>query len=124
MAIIMNKTKTPEPIIEYVQMKDGPVFSCNEKAGIIFIMASESTWLWKRKQVRMNCKFYYDEDRYNLLFIPSNIRKYDSIDKMISDDEYIDLYNTGILPKRIKHGEQLGIALLIPKIQSHNVKLN
>ena len=67
---------------------------------------------------------YYDDNRYNLLFMSANNKKFDTpVKLMICGYENIILYNTGIIPKYIKKGEVLGYAILIPKIESHILEL-
>ena len=117
------KSLEPESIIEYTQSEESPIFHYNGKNGAIFIKADKTTWLWKNKKVETNSSISYDDDRYNLLFMSGNLKKYDSVYKFIGvSQKYIFLYNTGILPRRIKKGETLGIAFLIPRIESHVLK--
>ena len=113
----------PESIIEYSQDENSPVFSYNEKNGTIFIKAEKSLWLWKEKTIKTNCNITYDNNNYNLLFIPGNLKKFDSTKKVLLYCDYIKIYNTGILPKFIKKGEILGELILIPKIDSHVIKI-
>ena len=112
----------PESIIEYSQNENSPVFSYDKKTGVIFIKAEKSEWLWREKLIKTNCILYYDTDRYKLLFISKNLRKFDSKNKIMLYCNHISLYNTGFLPKFIKKGEVLGEITLIPKIDSHVLK--
>lgn len=122
MAIVMRKE--PESIIEYIQLENGPDFSYDRNIGAIIIKAGESKWLFRKcKSIKIN-KLYYDNNRYNLLFLSTDNRKFDAPVKfMICGHESIILYNTGIIPKHIKTGEVLGYAILIPKIESHTIEL-
>lgn len=122
MAIVMRKE--PESIIEYIQLENGPDFSYDRNIGAIIIKAGESKWLFRKcKTIKLN-KVYYDDNRYNLLFMSANNKKFDTpVKLMICGYENIILYNTGIIPKYIKKGEVLGYAILIPKIESHILEL-
>lgn len=124
MANITIINTKPESIIEYTQLENGPDFSYNEKFGAIIIKAGESKWLFRKcKAIKLN-KVYYDDNRYNLLFMSANNKKFDTpVKLMICGYENIILYNTGIIPKHIKKGEVLGYAILIPKIESHILEL-
>lgn len=122
MAIVMRKE--PESIIEYIQLENGPDFSYDRNIGAIIIKAGESKWLFRKcKSIKIN-KLYYDNDRYNLLFLSDNLKKFDANPRiMLNGIESIILYNTGFIPKHIKIGEILGYAILIPKIESHILEL-
>ena len=124
MAKMFNANGMPESIIEYVQM-DGPDFQYNESTGAIAIHARESKWLfWKSKIIKTNVKLYYDDDKYNLLFITNNMLKFDFTKRIInSNTDEVVIYNLNMLPKHIKKGELLGIAILVPKVYSHFLKL-
>ena len=109
----------PEPVIEFVQREDSPEFSYEKKTGAIFIKANKSLWLWNKKIIQINGAILYDYDKYNLLLMSKNIRKYDFADKLMKYNEHVILYNTRFFPRFIKKGEIVGIAIVIPKIESH-----
>lgn len=115
----------PESIIEYAQIENSPNFQYNERTGAIAIHASESKWLFcSSKQVKTNAKIYYDDDKYILLVISNNMLKLDFTKKIIeSGTDEVTIYNLNTLPRHIKKGELLGIAILIPKISSHFLEL-
>ena len=114
----------PESVIEYSQDSNSPAFIYIKETGAISIKADKSLWLWREKMVKTNCNIYYDTDKYKLLFLSRNLRKFDSIRKVMRYCNYIRLYNTGFFPKFIKKGEILGEAILIPKIDSHVINLD
>lgn len=121
MATIYKKY-LPESIIEYSQSKDSPTFSYNEKSGTISIFADESIWVWKNKEIRINNTLYYEDFYYNLIVLPNTktiILPY----VMPSGINTVMLYNTGLFPKRIKKGDLLGEAILVPRVESHIVQM-
>lgn len=112
----------PESIIEYSQEKDSPVFSYDEKTGAISIFADKSMWIWRNKFTKINVNIYYDNNKYNLLLL-SKIKNVLTDDFITSGVDIIMLYNTSLFPKFIKKGTLLGKAILVPKIESHILKI-
>lgn len=111
-----------ESIIEYRTFKNSPDFSYNEKTGAIFIFADSSKWIGKDTRMLINCEIIYDEEKYNLIFFETT-KKVIATNKILrSSMGSIKLSYTGFFPKYIKKGEQLGIAILIPKVYSHILK--
>lgn len=125
MKIIGNSINT-ESIIEYLQKENSPYFRYDESIGAIYIVSNESKWLfYKNKTIKMNSRIYYDNKEYNLLIIPNNISRINFIDKFIKNDtDEITVVNNKIYPIHIKKGECLGIAILIPRIESHIVNIS
>lgn len=122
---VIDKYTKPESIIEYSQENDSPAFSYNKEDGAIGIFADESTWIWRNGLVKINSAMYYNNDYYVILFLPCIEKKnIISVDTTLpSGMDTIALYNTGIFPKHIKKGELLGKAYVIPKVESHILKL-
>lgn len=126
MITIKSLKNNPESIIEYsLTTEDSPDFCYDRSLGAIFINADESVWLWRTKCVRINVSLFYDYDKYNLFLMSINTSRFDLsfMDKTLNYDiKYVTLFNTGILPRRIKRGDLIGVGYLLPKIESHIVE--
>ena len=121
-----TKMHESESIIEYKQENNSSEFYYENSTGAIFINSNESVWLWKEKTIQMNVSIFYDYDKYNLFLMPIDTRRkidFSHISKTIgSGINYVTLVNLGLLPKRIKKGDLIGVGYLIPKIESHIIR--
>lgn len=123
--ITRSLINNPEPVIEYEQSEDSSTFYYERTTGAIFINANETIWLWKEKRIEINVSLFYDYDKYNLLLMSTNMKKFDICHTnkcFIQGTNYVNLTNMGILPKRIKKGDLIGVGYLIPKVESHIIE--
>ena len=113
---------TPEPIIEFCQNENSPIFS-NESNGAINIYVSKTSLVWRTKNIKINSKMYYNDEYYTLLFLPCIKNIVPCFVDIPSETDVISLRNIGLLPKLIKKGTLIGKAILIHSIQCHTLEI-
>lgn len=114
-----------ESIIE-VSNKKGPgetYHVYDNYTQVLCVTVSEDKWIKKRDVLKIE-GVYYDNSKYNLLFLPNNNKLEYESHIINTGTTHVYIKRKTLLPRKIKAGTVLGEAILIPKIESYFLLLH